>query len=441
MARQPLALRSPQAFHLNTVVHDHSLKMSPEDPNLARVRELVSVLKNEQGGSASSKRHEKVRELVNLLTGTAVCCSLSDETLDDLVSIVTSAVLREVPELPEELLYGETFVPINVENWGDVSVYHELGVAVLKGASRDHLTRLIDCDCIRKLVDVLNSPDRNEQAAIESMVTCMFEQLPEARNTIFRHMLAVVNQYLDGVRVFVAIPSALRFFVKYFNTMSMHWNNHYNGAFRNVFVRLFGGEMLKEYYPQLAEVCSIFYTYDPCAPEFTLKFLLRHWPLTNTTKEVIYLHHLNAIVSFLKWSGHDRLVDHLFAHIRAALSSPNFKVCDAALKLVGDNNFMCYFTSYFPHIIPVLCSDVSQLANHWNDEVRAKAKAVFEILYSISQSAPPVAGVREEQSEKDVKATWVAIYKAGRAPVTDAVAPVQPRSLVGVTDHHTHLLY
>lgn len=434
--RQNLQIRDPQSFHLNSVVHDHKLKISPEDPGLARVESLVTLLKNDH---AELAKHENLRELITLLEQPAVCSSISEDTLNFLFSVISSAILRDVPDIPQELLYGENFVPIDCPNWSQLSVYHQLAITIVKGVGKERLFRLVDCDCIRKLVDVLNSPDRNEEAAVESLLTCLFEQLPEARNTIYRAMMTVVNQYLDGVRAFVPIPSALRFFTKYFNTMSMHWSSHYNGAFRNVFVKLFGGHMLKEYYPQLAELCSIFYAYDSTAAMFALKFLLRHWPLTNTAKEVIYLHHLATVVTFVKLSSKDPIIDELFLRIRRALVSPNFKLCDAALKLVGDDCFMCYFSVGFAHIIPALCKDVSELADHWNVEVRTKAKEVFQRLYSVSQSIGE--GEVQETMPRDTKDMWMAIFQAGRPTIADAVAPLVPHCLVGVTDHRTPLLY
>ena len=425
--KQALPPLNNGSFNMNMMFQSSLKKVQRKVTVPSRVPELINLLQNECIKCSIEVRplpvSDSVRmaprenaavcghleELLKILSEPGAVEALEAPVQDDLLALVQRTVLREIPEIPKQFLYGDTYAPLSVTSWDQLRVYHKIMLLVIKGLPKERLLRWVDAEFLRRLSGLFNSPDPEEQVSADTIFMCLFEHLPQIRNGIFKAILGVVNLYLDGLRPFVVVSPSLRFFSRYFNTMALGWNPQFNVTFRNVFIRLFSTDMVKEFYQQLSELCTVFYKYDAEAPDYALRYLLRHWPQTNTWKQEIFLHHTTVVVPYVKLGSGDPAVPHLFSCIRAALASPNFRVCEAGLKVIGEATFLCYFQESFGQIIPDLCTAVSQVVEHWNPDVQKRAKEVLEIVTSIDVGSDHH---ESEQPTKDRTEVWTAIRQA-----------------------------
>lgn len=426
--KQALPPLTNGTFHMNTLIHSPIKKMQRKNSGASCIPDLIKSLEHNSIEFQIELKPVHISDSVRMspANNSAICGhlddllralsepdavnSLDEQTTEALLLLVQRMVLREIPEIPKQYLLGEIYAPLSVSCWDQLRVYHKIMLIIVKSLPKEKLMRWIDNEFLRKLAGLFNSPDPEEQNSADTILICLFEQLPQQRNAIFKAILGVVNLYLDRLRPFVVVTPSLRFFVKYFNTIATGWNPQFNATFRNVFVRLFRTDMVKEFYQTLSELCGVFYKYDSEAPECAFKYLLRHWPLTNTSKQEIFLHHMTVVVPHLKIESQGEEVDHLFAIIQASILSPNFRVCEAALKVIGESTFLCLFSESFGRVIPGLCSAVAKVTTHWNPDIEKRAKDVLDVVTSINPENDN--GEEMKPQEKDTKSIWASLYQA-----------------------------
>lgn len=339
---------------------------------------------NSKNESTAEKDAENVETIAAFLNQPGVFQTLDSKTIEKLLLVVRKNILRKVSDIPKPLLYGDFYAPISVTNWNILFFFHKLVSIIVNSLDDQIVDQWIDKSFIIGLVDLLNSSDSNEQTSTVILIQQIFETFDTKKQFLFNRLIKLVMLHNEGVNSFVCVPPALKFFTYYFSQNKGYFNQSYNNFFKLVIFQLFATDFVHNYYNILSSLCQIFYQSDSSLALWALKFLLNHWPISNSAKHTIYLHHIRILSNSIPSNSSDPAVFRLFEQIGQSLFSQNFKVANAALQLVGNVNFLFNFTPIFPTIIPILIKSLQNLESHWHPEVRELTKNVYQVVLPLA---------------------------------------------------------
>jgi hypothetical protein len=348
----------------------------------------------------------EVRSVFGASVTLAEVAAMSAERRRHFLLCLSAKLLRDVPPLRREATEGDIFWPIPLRDWQDLFAGHKLALQLVRSLPADELARWVDRRFIVRLVALFHSADRSEQSAAELLVATVFAVLEGTRAAIFDEILRVLVGFVDGLTPFLCVAPALRFFIKYFNSLAGKWTAAHANVFRDVFCPLFTCDS----YEALCQLCTGFYQRDCNFANWALRFMAAHWPRTNSQKAVVYFHHASVAAQFSTVSGDQRLVSTLFGFVVREVQSANFRVALAAIALCVDMQFIGIFTACLPVLLPEIIDAVGVASRHWNEAVREKSNAALLALVPLGQRIRAVS--RQESplvSEEERKDTWVLI--------------------------------
>merc|ERR1712203_532739 len=127
---------------------------------------------------------------------------------------------------------------------------------------------------------------------------------------------------------------------------------------------------------------------DPCLAYDIITAMLRYWPLSITSKQVLFLNELEETLELTQPSEFHRMQDQLFRRLALCITCPHFQVAERTLffwnndyivKLINQN---CH--ALFPIIIGALYKNSKQ---HWNSAVHG---LTFNVLKLLMEADPPL---------------------------------------------------
>lgn len=86
--------------------------------------------------------------------------------------------------------------------------------------------------------------------------------------------------------------------------------------------------MLALFHQQLAYCVTQFIDKDPLLAPTLILGILQYWPITNSSKEVLFLNELEEILELTQPDQFQLVIDPLFRQIAKSIASPHFQVCD-----------------------------------------------------------------------------------------------------------------
>lgn len=391
--------------------------------------EFNSVSYSTRGNYAPpSKKKEYFEAITAILSQNNNLEELDATTSELLLDVIERNVIRPIPELPKSFIFGDSPSIITLQQWPTVYFAHRLFLFVLQNYEHAAMARFLTNQFCHALIELFESPDKNEQESLTQIIGCIYEIYPETRSFLFRYLLNKVIAHLDKTTTYICVSPILSFFTSYFKMQSISWNVGYEHIFRTFFFPLFSTDYVTEFYQTLSALCSLFYIRDPKCPIWALNYLLNHWPKTNSSKQVVYLHQISAISPFLRVASVDNIYCKLFSKIGKSIISPNFKVCSAALRLCSDSYFLCCFTQIFQVVIPPLIAKLDQVTHHWNEDIRIQTTEAKQLVTNINSRLEPITTIDKTILEKRTNTIWLSIAQVAKG--NDINFTYQPKPAV-----------
>lgn len=336
--------------------------------------------------SKTEQSADDIETIAAFLNQPGVAQKLDSNTIEKILTIARKNTLRVVADIPKPLLYGDFYAPISVTNWNILFFFHKLVLLIVNNIDDQIVDKWINESFMIGLINLLNSSDSNEQTSTVILIQQIFETFDNKKQFLFNRLIKLVMLHNEGVNSFVCVPPALKFFTYYFSQFKGYFNQSFINFFKLVIFQLFATDFVHNYYNILSSLCQIFYQRDSSLAIWALKFLLNHWPISNSAKHTVYLHHVRILSNSIQSNNSDPALIRLFEQIGESLQSPNFKVANAALQVIGNVNFLFNFAPIFSTIIPILIKSLDNLQNHWHPEVRELTKNVYQVVAPLAEN-------------------------------------------------------
>jgi len=324
--------------------------------------------------------------------------SMADEFYKRLFRMACTHVFHPRNSVSKPVLYSDYPVVYKVSNEPSLRICYNI-IKYLISESTSFITVCF----VKKLINVFESPVQIEQNLSIELVTLCFNLASDLREMmgtmVFRKML----EYKDGEIDHFFLPPALTYLGMFFSSISQPYSSMYFLLFRTIIFPLINSPFAQDFYQPWSKLSQVFYSKDSTTAVWCIRYLFRHWPVTVSIKQVLFLHQLQSIMAFLSSSYFPTISRALIYKLCQSLKSMNHKVAKAATSIAQDEAFL--HQCNINNIPNEIAKSLDHARKHWSLEVRKSAEQAKIVLMNICKTKT----MPEKTQKSDTKLIWLKI--------------------------------
>nr|GMD01179.1 serine/threonine protein phosphatase 2A 57 kDa regulatory subunit B' theta isoform-like [Ipomoea batatas] len=171
---------------------------------------------------------------------------------------------------------------------------------------------------------------------------------------------------------------------------------------------------IQMYHQQLSYCITQFVEKDCKLADTVIRGLLKYWPITNSSKEVMFLGELEEVLEATQPPEFQRCMVPLFQQIGRCLSSSHFQVAERALFLWNNDHIENLIKQNRKVILPVIYPALEKNSRtHWNPAVQSLTLNVCKLfsdidpeLFEECMTKFQEGEAQEQQKKMQREATW-----------------------------------
>jgi hypothetical protein len=181
--------------------------------------------------------------------------------------------------------------------------------------------------------------------------------------------------------------------------------------FSQTIVPLFSSVHLPMFHVELQKFCSFMQSYVDDAAEATVRYLVTHWPVSESVKLPLVLDSLRASAARLTVDARRTLGKTIFRRIADMVASDHATVSQAALAALANVSFLGVFGDDITRLLPVVCEAARAKLDDSNPVTSGKA---HDAIAAMNGATVAAADRQPRPNNRGRAETWELI--AGSAP-------------------------
>jgi len=268
------------------------------------------------------------------------------------------------------------------------------------------------------LLQIFQSEDPREREYLKTILHRIYGKFMSLRSfirkSINHEFYAVIyeNERHNGIGELLEILGSI------INGFALPLKTEHKCFLRNVLIPLHKVQRLQTFHQQLSYCITQFIDKDNALSLSIVCGLVKYWPLTSSSKEVLLLNELEEIIEISPSNTLQAFVQPVFKQLARCVQNQHFQVAERAL-FFWNNDLIGSMTSdhkqeVFPLIVPALHRIKS---THWNTTVHSLSQNVSKMLVEIDAdlySKIVAMELTEDQLQKrdaEQRGKWDAIRK------------------------------
>uniref|UniRef100_A0A915P525 Serine/threonine protein phosphatase 2A regulatory subunit n=1 Tax=Meloidogyne floridensis TaxID=298350 RepID=A0A915P525_9BILA len=142
--------------------------------------------------------------------------------------------------------------------------------------------------------------------------------------------------------------------------------------------------------------------------------LLKFWPKTCSSKEVMFLGEVEEILDIIEPEQFKKIIDPLFRQLAKCVSSPHFQVAERALYFWNNEYILSLIEDCSVHVMPIMFPALYRISKeHWNQTIVALVYNVLKTfmemngkLFDELTANYKLERQKEKKREKDREELW-----------------------------------
>ncbi|KAL4915640.1 protein phosphatase 2A regulatory B subunit [Aspergillus aurantiobrunneus] len=306
------------------------------------------------------------------------------------VEMFAKNLFRPIP--PPITPQGEAFDPEEDEPvlevaWPHIQVVYEFFLRFIE--SQDFNTNIakayIDHHFVLQLLELFDSEDPRERDFLKTTLHRIYGKFLNLRSYIRRSINNVFFQFTYETERFNGIAELLEILGSIINGFALPLKEEHKLFLTRVLLPLHKVKSLSMYHPQLAYCIVQFLEKDSTLTEDVVIGLLRYWPKTNSTKEVMYLNEVEDIFEVMDPAEFAKVQEPLFQQLAKSVASPHFQVAERALYFWNNEYFCTLVSDNVEVILPIMFPPLFENSKgHWNRTIHSMVYNAMKMFMEIN---------------------------------------------------------
>ncbi|KAJ1410282.1 Protein phosphatase 2A, regulatory B subunit, B56 [Sesbania bispinosa] len=324
---------------------------------------------------------------------TSVNSKFNEVTMQEITKMVAANLFRTLPSSNHDGKVAEAYEleeeePTLEPAWSHLQIVYEVLYRFVASSETDAklAKRYIDHSFVLRLLDLFDSEDQREREYLKTI-------LHQKHNGI-AELLEILGSIINGF----ALP--LKEEHKLFLVRAL--------------IPLHKPKCVAMYHQQLSYCITQFVEKDVKLADTVIRGLLKYWPITNSSKEVMFLGELEEVLEATQAAEFQRCVVPLFHQIGRCLNSLHFQVAERALFLWNNDHIRNLIIQNIKVILPIILPALEKnMRGHWNQAVQSLTLNVRKIFSDADQALFDECMMRfqedemkERQKQEKRESTW-----------------------------------
>lgn len=336
--------------------------------------------------SQFSLKETKRRHLVDIAEYVSTTKGVFNEfTYTPFIQMVSANVFRALPlrNTSSDYYEPEDDDPFLEPAWPHLQVVYELlRKYVVSGDTDSKPARAcITVEFVTAIVDLFNSEDPREREYLKTILHRIYGKVMPLRAPIRKaimnvfHRIVYENERHNGVAELLEILGSI------INGFAVPLKEEHKQLLRKGLLPLHIPPGMPAYHVQLSFCITQFAEKDASLVTEIINTLLKHWPATQSRKEVMLLNEIEEVLELTRPQDLEAVIPALFRRIGRCIESPHFQVAERALFYWNNEFVVNLIVHYRELVMPAVIGPLQRnLASHWNANVLSLSCNVQRLL-------------------------------------------------------------
>lgn len=359
-------------------------------------------------------KRQTLLEMVEYVNNTRNC--FGETLMADVVGMVSSNIFRSLPvntRGPGIAFDPEEDEPALEPAWPHLQIVYEffLRFVVSNDVDPKIAKRFVDHNFVLKLLELFDSEDPRERDYLKTILHRTYGKFMALRSFIRRaiqHTFYKVIYEGEQFETHCGIGELLEILGSIINGFALPLKQEHSDFLLMALIPLHKVKSLSSFYQQLSYCVAQFAEKDPRLCYEIITSLLQHWPVSMTSKQILFLNELEELLEMTQPPEFLRMMDPLGRRIALCITSPHFRVAERTLflwnneyivKLINQNH-----KALFPIMTSALCTNTQ---NHWNSAVQALTANVLKLLVDADSQLVEECVVKHKSIQEEEEALTV----------------------------------
>ncbi|KAJ4761899.1 Serine/threonine protein phosphatase 2A regulatory subunit B' gamma isoform [Rhynchospora pubera] len=306
--------------------------------------------------------------------------------------------------------------PLMDPSWPHLQIVYEFFLRFIASPELDAKVakRYIDHAFILKLLDLFDSEDPREREYLKTILHRIYGKFMVHRPFIRKSINNIFYRFIFETEKHNGIAELLEILGSIINGFALPLKEEHKLFLVRALIPLHKPKCVSTYHQQLSYCITQFVEKDNKLADAVIRGLLKYWPVTNSSKEVMFLGELEEVLEATQTAEFQRCVVPLFGRVARCLNSSHFQVAERALFLWNNDHIEGLIKQNYKVILPIIFPALERNArSHWNQAVRSLTLNVRKLfsdqdpnLFDECMKKFNEAESKEGETQSKRKAVW-----------------------------------
>ncbi|XP_057792706.1 serine/threonine protein phosphatase 2A 59 kDa regulatory subunit B' gamma isoform-like [Salvia miltiorrhiza] len=343
-----------------------------------------------------SEKDAKRRVLLELVEYLSLVNSKFNEVvMNEITKMLVANLFRALPSSnPDSKLVGEVYDPEDDEPvvepaWPHLQIVYEFFLRFVSSSETDAklAKRYIDHSFVLRLLDLFDSEDQREREYLKTILHRIYGKfmvhrpfIRKAINNIFYHFMFESEKH-NGIAELLEILGSI------INGFALPLKEEHKLFLVRALIPLHKPKQMSAYHQQLSYCITQFVEKDVKLADTVIRGLLKYWPVTNSSKEVMFISEMEEVLEMTQAPEFQCVMVPLFHQIGRCINSFHFQVAERALFLWNNDHIRSLIISNQNVVLPIILPYMEKsIRGHWNHAVQSLTLNVRKVFVDADQS-------------------------------------------------------
>ncbi|CAL1407162.1 unnamed protein product [Linum trigynum] len=331
-------------------------------------------------------KRQTLLELVDYVS--SVTMKFNEIAMQEITKMVASNLFRTLPATNHENKILEMYdmeeeEPTMEPAWPHLQIVYEFLLRFVASAETDAklAKRYIDHSFVLRLLDLFDSEDQREREYLKTILHRVYGKFMVHRPFIRKSINNIFYRFIFETEKHNGIAELLEILGSIINGFALPLKEEHKLFLVRALIPLHKPKCISMYHQQLSYCITQFVEKDFKLADTVIRGLLKYWPVTNSSKEVMFLGELEEVLEATQGAEFQRCMVPLFRQIARCLNSSHFQVAERALFLWNNDHIRNLITQNQKVILPLIFPALeNNTKGHWNQAVQSLTLNVRKIF-------------------------------------------------------------
>ncbi|KAK9750971.1 hypothetical protein RND81_02G233300 [Saponaria officinalis] len=364
-----------------------------------------------------------------------------ENVMQEMINMVSVNLFRSLASQPREnkvieALDVEDEEPLMDASWPHLQIVYEFLLRFIVSPETDAklAKRYLDHSFVLRLLDLFDSEDPREREYLKTVLHRIYGKFMVHRPFIRKAINNIFYRFVFETEKQNGIAELLEILGSIINGFALPLKEEHKLFLVRALMPLHRPRCLPMYHQQLSYCITQFVEKDCKLSDTVIRGLLRYWPITNSSKEVMFLSELEEILELTQLAEFQRCMVPMFKQIARCLNSSHFQVAERALFLWNNDHIENLIKQNRKVILPIIFPSLeTNTQNHWNNAVHSLTLNVRKIFADHDRELfdQCLLKFQEDESKEDGnrrkrEATWQRLEEIGAKNGSTREPPLVP---------------